>query len=159
MANVYTTFATEQLAALSDGSERPTLPLNGGNVHTIQVTKTSLTAATADPVYLVRLPKGARVLASNCSVDFGSVGASGTLTGKVGYIYDDASGSSDAYASGLTLAYSANPSVKQLHGNVGTGGLTPVTFTAPAWVYVTWTSLPTSPAAHTQVWTISYTLA
>ena len=168
MANVYTTFATEQLAALSDGSERPTLPLNGGNVHTVQVTRgatsstsNTYTAATADPLYLVRLPKGARVIANSCAVDFTSPGTGGNLTGNVGYIYDDGTGSAAAYASGLQLAGAATQvnAAKQFHGNIGTGGVAPVTLTAPAWVYVTWTATATGPVAHTETWTITYTLA
>ena len=154
MANVYTTFATDQLAALTDGSERPTLPLNGGNVHTVQVTKTALTGATADPLYLVRLPKGARVIQNGCSVDHGAA-SSTALTGKVGYIYDDASGSSDAYATGLALGTTAG--AKQFHAYPGTANTAPVTLTAPAWVYVTWTTA-TGPSSHTETWTITYTL-
>jgi hypothetical protein len=83
------------------------------------------------------------------------------LTGNVGYIYDDGTGSATAYASGLLLA-GASPQVnaaRQFHSNTGTGGVAPVTLTAPAWVYVTWTVLATTPAAHTETWTISYTLA
>ena len=155
MANVYTTFATDQLAALADGSERPTIPLNGGNVHTVQVTRTAYTAATADPLYLVRLPKGARVIPNSCSVDHG-VAASTALTGDVGYIYDDGTGAAAAYADNLALGTSAG--AKQFHGFPGTANTAPVTLTAPAWVYVTW-GTATGAASHTQLWTITYTLA
>jgi hypothetical protein len=154
MPNVYTTFATDQLAALSDGSERPTLPLNGGNVHTVQVTRTAYTAATADPLYLVRLPKGARVIPNSCSVDHGDAGDA--LTGNVGYIYDNGTGAAAAYASALALGTSAG--AKQFHGFPGTANTAPVTLTDAAWVYVTWTTA-TAAASHTQNWTITYTLA
>ena len=60
MANVYTTFAQAQVDAGLNGAERPTLPSNGGNLHCVNVSKTSYTAATADPLYLVKLPKGSR---------------------------------------------------------------------------------------------------
>jgi hypothetical protein len=155
MANVYTTFATDQLAALSDGSERPTLPLNGGNVHTVQVTRTAYTAALADPLYLVRLPKGARVIANSCSVDHG-IAAATALTGDVGYIYDDGTGAAAAYADNIALGNAAG--AKQFHGFPGTANTAPVTLTAPAWVYVTWGTLTGTAASHTQLWTITYTL-
>ena len=152
MANVYTTFATDQLAALTDGSERPTLPLNGGNVHTVLVTKT-FTAATADPLYLVRLPKGARVIRSQCMVDFEDPGAS--LIGNVGYIYDDGTGDADGYATALDLGSAAGS--KQFHNFFGAAYTAPVALANPAWVYVTWTTA-TTPIPHTETWTISYTL-
>jgi len=157
MANVYTTFATEQLAALSDGSERPTLPLNGGNVHTVQVTRayTANQAATADPLYLVRLPKGARVIRNACCVDHEATGTGNALTGNVGYIYDDGTGDADAYA--LNLALGATAGTKQFHSYNTTAYTAPVTLAAPAWVYVTW-GTATTPGAHAQTWTISYTL-
>jgi hypothetical protein len=153
MANVYTTFATDQLAALTDGSERPTLPLNGGNVHTVQVTRTAYTPANADPLYLVRLPKGARVIANGCSVDHG-IASSTSLTGDVGYIYDDGTGSANAYANDISLGTAAG--AKQFHGAVGSANTAPVTLAAPAWIYVTWTA--SGAASHTQLWTITYTL-
>jgi hypothetical protein len=156
MPNVYTTFATDQLAALTDGSERPTLPLNGGNVHTVQVTRTAYTPATADPLYLVRLPKGARVIANNCAVDFTDPATTGgAVTGDVGYIYDDGTGAVAAYADNIALGEAAGS--KQFHGFPGTASTAPVTLANSAWVYVTWGTI-TNVSAHTQVWTITYTL-
>jgi hypothetical protein len=160
MANVYTTFATEQLAATLDGSERPTETLSGGSVNTIQVTRTyaASQAATADPLFLVRLPKGARVIRNACCVDHEATGTSNALTGNVGYIYDDGTGDADAYA--LNLALGATAGTKQFHAYNTTAYTAPVTLAAPAWVYVTWgTVTHTTPTAHTQTWTISYTLA
>ena len=157
MANVYTTFATDQLAALTDGSERPTLPLNGGNLHTVQVTRTAYTPATADPLYLVRLPKGARIIPNGCSVDYTDPATSGgAVTGDVGYIYDDGTGAAAAYADNIALGEAAGS--KQFHGFPGTANTAPVTLTAPAWVYVTWGTI-TNVSSQTQVWTITYTRA
>ena len=96
MATVYTTFAQSQVDAALNGADRPTLPSNGGNLHCVNVSKTGYTAATADPLYLVKLPKGARVIPQLCSVDHGDPGDA--CTGTVGYIYDDGTGDADGYA-------------------------------------------------------------
>lgn len=155
MALVYTTFGAAQLAALSDASAAPNLRQHGGNLHTVQVSKTSYTAATADPLYLVRLPKGARLIPQLCSVDYGDPGDA--CTGKIGYIYDDATGDDDAYSSSLALGGSAGRLALD-GGTEGVAFLTPVTFTDDAWVYVTWSTV-TNGASHTQTWTLVYTLA
>jgi hypothetical protein len=153
MANVYTTFATSQLAALTDGSERPTLRNAGGNLHLIDVTKTSYTAATADPLYLVRLPRGARVIPQLCTVDHGDPGDA--CTGTVGYIYDDGTGDADGYATGIALGGAAGS--EPFSTTAGAASLTPVTLTADAWVYVTWGTV-TNGISHSQTWHIAYTL-
>ena len=154
MALVYTTFGQSQLDALSDMSAAPNLRQSGGNLHVLQVTKTGYTAATADPLYLVRLPKGARVLPHRCVCDHGDAGDA--CTGTVGYIYDDTTGDADGYSTALALGGSAG--FETFSSTAGAAALTPVTLTDDAWVYVTWGTV-TNGASHTQTWTIAYTLA
>lgn len=154
MALVYTSFATSQLAALSDISEAPNLKQSGGTLRVVEVSKTAYTAATADPLYLVRLPKGARVIPQLCSVDHGDPGDA--CTGTVGYIYDDATGDADGYSTGIALGGSAGS--EPFSSTAGAASLTPVTLTDDAWVYVTWGTV-TNGASHTQTWHIAYTLA
>ncbi len=154
MANVYTTFGQSQLDALNDGSERPTLPLNGGTLRLQDVTKTGYTAATADPLYLLRLPKGARVIPQLCSVDHGDPGDA--CTGTVGFIYDDGTGDADAYATAIALGNAAGS--EPFSTTAGAASLTPVTLADDAWVYVTWTTVTTA-VSHAQTWHIAYTLA
>lgn len=153
MANVYTTFASSQYDALSDMSQAPNLRQAGGNLHLIQVTKTSYTAATADPLYLVRLPKGARVIPHLCMVDHGDPGDA--CTGDVGYIYDDGTGDADGYANDIALGNAAG--YESFSAYAGAAAITPVTLTDDAWIYVTWGTV-TNGASHTQTWTIAYTL-
>ena len=153
MANVYTTYAASQLAALSDSSQAPNAKQAGGSLHCVEVTKTAYTAATADPLYLVRLPKGARVIPQLCVVDHGDPGDA--CTGTVGYIYDDETGDADGYSTGLTLGGSAG--FESFASTAGAASLTPVTLTDDAWVYVTWGTV-TNGASHTQTWHIVYTL-
>lgn len=153
MASVYTTFATSQLAALTDSSQAPNIKQAGGALHLVEVTKTAYTAATADPLYLVRLPKGARVIPQLCVVDHGDAGDA--CTGTVGYIYDDETGDADGYSTGLVLGGSAG--FESFASTAGAASLTPVTLTDDAWVYVTWGTV-TNGASHTQTWHIAYTL-
>lgn len=154
MATVYTTLAQSQVDAAINGADRPTLPSNGGNLHCINVSKTGYTAATADPLYLVKLPAGARVIPQLCSVDHGDPGDA--CTGTVGYIYDDGTGDADGYATALALGGSAGS--EPFSTTAGAAALTPVTLTSDAWVYVTWGTV-TAGASHTQTWNLVYTLA
>lgn len=154
MANVYTTFADSQLDALDDYSVAPNLKQAGGTLRVVEVTKTSYTAATADPLYLVRLPKGARVIPQLCSVDHGDPGDA--CTGDVGYIYDDGTGDADGYANDLALGNAAGS--ESFSAYAGAASLTPVTLADDAWVYVTWGTV-TNGVSHTQTWHIAYTLA
>jgi hypothetical protein len=154
MALVYTTFGQSQLDALTDMSAAPNRKQSGGNLHVLQVTKTGYTAATADPLYLLRLPKGARVLPHMCVVDHGDPGDA--CTGTVGYIYDDGTGDADGYSTGIALGNAAG--FEAFNSTVGAAAITPVTLTDDAWVYVTWGTV-TSGVSHTQTWTIAYTLA
>jgi hypothetical protein len=153
MASVYTTFAASQLSAQTDSSAAPNLKQAGGNLHCVEVTKTAYTAATADPLYLVRLPKGARVIPQLCVVDHGDPGDA--CTGTVGYIYDDTTGDADGYSTGIALGGSAGS--ESFAATAGAASLTPVTLTDSAWVYVTWGTV-TNGASHTQTWHIVYTL-
>lgn len=161
MANNYSAFAASQYAALSDMSQAPNLRQIGGNVHYLDITKTYTAEdlpATADPLYLVRLPKGARLILPLCSVDYEDPGDALT-TSKIGYIYDDATGDDDAFGVTLTLGNAAGRKLlTEATGTKAAAFLTPVTFTDDAWVYVTWATV-TSPAAHKQVWHLAYTLA
>lgn len=155
MANVYTDLATDQLAAQSDYSQAPNQKLYGGTIRCLDVKKTSYTAATADPLYLVRLPKGARVFPHLSSIDHGDAGDA--CTGTVGYIYDDATGDADGICGSLALGGSAG---NQQLSKATTGGavlLTPVTLTADAWIYVTWGTV-TNGVSHSQTWHIAYSL-
>ena len=154
MANVYTTFAQSQLDALSDASAAPNIKQAGGTLRLVEVTKTGYTAATADPLYLVRLPKGARVIPQLCSVDHGDPGDA--CTGTVGYIYDDGTGDADGYATAIALGNAAGS--EPFSTTAGAASLTPVTLADDAWVYVTWGTV-TNGVSHTQTWHIAYTLA
>jgi hypothetical protein len=117
------------------------------------VSKTAYTAATADPLYLIRLPKGARVIPQLCVVDHGDAGDA--CTGTVGYIYDDGTGDADGYSTGITLGGLAG--FESFAATAGAASLTPVILAEDAWVYVTWGTV-TNGASHTQTWHIAYDL-
>lgn len=159
MANVFTSFATSQNTARTDGSERPTLTDSGGNLHFVQVSKSAYTAATADPLYLVRLPKGARLIPQLCSVDYEDPGAA--CTGSIGYfttadtpVVVDV----DAFGTDLALGSAAGRKFFSEATTIGVDFLTPVTFTTDVWIVVTWTTV-TTPISHKQSWNLAYTLA
>lgn len=154
MASVYTTLATSQLAALTDASAAPNIKQAGGRVHYLDVTKTGYTAATADPLYLARLPKGARLIPSLCSVDYGVPGDA--LTGKIGHLYDDATGDDDAYGASLALGGSAGRKAFSEASTKGAAFTVPVQFTDDAWIVCTWTTA-TSAVSHDQTWHLAYT--
>lgn len=154
MASVYTDIATSQLAALADYSQAPNLKDYGGNLRVLRVSKAAYTAATADPLHLARLPKGAKLIPSLCQVDHGDAGDA--CTGSVGYLYDDGTGDADAYAVNLALGGSAG--YESFVGYAGADALAPVKLTDDAWVVVTWGTV-TNAASHTQVWTLVYALA
>jgi len=158
MANVFTSFATSQNSASTDSSAAPNLKQSGGNLHFLQVAKTGYTAATADPLYLCRLPKGARLIPQLCSVDYGDPGDA--CTGSIGYfttadtpVVVDV----DAFGTALALGSAAGRKAFSEAGTIGVDFLTPVTFTTDVWIVVTWTTV-TSGVSHTQNWNIAYTL-
>ena len=158
MANVFTTFATAQNSASTDSSAAPNLKQAGGNLHFLQVTKTGYTAATADPLYLCRLPKGARLIPQLCSVDYGDPGAA--CTGSIGYfttadtpVVVDV----DAFGTDLALGSAAGRKFFSEATTIGVDFLNPVTFTTDVWIVVTWTTV-TSGVSHTQNWNLAYTL-
>lgn len=158
MANVYTDLATAQLAGLTNGADRPSLPSYGGKVYHLDVRKTSYTAATADPLFLALLPKGARLLPQLCSVDYGDPGDA--CTGSIGYYNNDATPTVtdvDYFGAALALGNAAGRKTFSEAGTKGDAFLTPVTFTEDSWVVVTWTTV-TSAASHTQTWHLAYTL-
>lgn len=158
MANVFTDLGTAQLAGLTNGGNRPSLPSYGGKVYHLDVTKTAYTAATADPLYLALLPKGARLLPDLCSVDYGDPGDA--CTGSIGYFTNDATPvvtDVDYFGTALALGNAAGRKTFSEAGTKGDAFLTPVTFTEDSWVVVTWTTV-TSGASHTQCWHLTYTL-
>lgn len=159
MANVFTDFATLQASAVNDISTAPNLKAYGGELKVVQVSKTSYTAATADPLFICRLPKGARIIPQLCSVDYGDPGDA--LTGKIGTFTvasTPAAIDDDVFGSGLALGNAAGRKAFTEAGTVGAGILTPARLDQDAWLVATWTTA-TSAVSHTQVWTIAYTLA
>lgn len=159
MANVFSDFGTLQLAAVTDISQAPNLKSYGGNLKFIQVRKTAYTAATADPLYLLRLPKGARLIPQLCSVDYGDPGDA--LTGSIGYFSDAETPvvvDVDAFGTALALGSAAGRKFFSEAGTIGVDFLTPVSFTADVWVVVTWTTA-TVPVSHTQTWNLAYELS
>lgn len=159
MANVFTTFASDQNDARTNQAEAPNLKQSGGNLHFIQVKKTAYTAATADPLYLVRLPKGSRLIPQLCSVDYGDPGDA--CTGSIGYFTAQVDTpvvvDVDAFGTALALGNAAGRKFFSEAGTIGVDFLTPVTFTTDVWIVVTWTTV-TSGASHTQTWNLAYTL-
>ena len=159
MANVFSDFATSQLAAVSDMSQAPNLKQYGGNLHFVQVRKTSYTADTAVPLYLIRLPKGSRLIPQHCSVDYGDPGDA--CTGSIGYFTDAETPvvvDVDAFGTALALGNAAGRKFFSEAGTIGVDFLTPVSFDQDVWIVVTWTTV-TSGVSHTQTWNLAYTLA
>lgn len=159
MANVFSDFATSQLAAVSDMSQAPNLKQYGGNLHFVQVRKTSYTAETAVPLYLIRLPKGSRLIPQLCSVDYGDPGDA--CTGSIGYFTDAETPvvvDVDAFGTALALGNAAGRKFFSEAGTIGVDFLTPVSFDQDVWIVVTWTTV-TSGVSHTETWNLAYTLA
>jgi hypothetical protein len=159
MANVFSDFATLQLAAVTDQSQAPNLKQYGGNLKFVQVRKTAYTAATADPLYLIRLPKGARLIPQLCSVDYGDPGDA--CTGSIGYFTDAETPvvvDVDAFGTALALGNAAGRKFFSEAGTIGVDFLTPVSFDQDVWIVVTWTTV-TSGVSHTETWNLAYTLA
>jgi len=158
MANVFSDFGTLQLATVNDQSQAPNIRSYGGPLKVIQVTKSSYTAATADPLYLARLPKGARLIPQLCSVDYGDPGDA--LTGKIGTFTDAETPvaiDDDVFGASLALGSAAGRKNFTEAGTVGAGILAPANLSADAWIVVTWTTA-TVAVSHTQVWTLVYDL-
>lgn len=157
MASVYTDLATSQLAARTDYSQAPNAKQYGGTLRFLQCSKTGYTAATADPLYVCRLPKGARLIPQLCSIDYGDPGDA--CTGKIGYFSagdTPAALDDDAYTSSLALGGSAGR-IAFDGGTEGSAFLTPVQFSQDVWIVCTWTTV-TNGASHTQTWNIAYTV-
>lgn len=160
MSNVFTDFATLQNAARTDMSQGPNLRQAGGNLHFLNVTKTAYTAATADPLYIARLPKGAILVPSLCSVDYGDPGDA--LTGNIGYFTAQVDTpvvvDVDAFGTALALGGAAGRKNFTEAGTAGVALLTPIQFTTDVWIVATWTTATTA-VSHTQTWHLAYTLA
>lgn len=158
MANRYSDYGTLQLAAVTDFSQAPNAKQYGGKLNYVDVVLT-VNPATADPCYLARLPKGARLVPDLCSVDYADpTSSTGACTGKIGHIYDDATGDDDAYGAALALGDAAGRKAFSEAGTKGAAFTTPVTFTDDAWVYVTWTTV-TNGQSFASTWHLAYTLA
>lgn len=160
MANIFSDFATLQNTAGGASGNFSTAPNEkayGGTVQHIDVTKTA-TFATADPLYLVRLPKGARLLPQLCSVDYEDPGDA--LTGKIGdftvaatpVAIDD-----DRYGAALALGNAAGRKEFSEAGTKGDAFLNPFTLTQESWIVVTWTTATNAVSAK-QTWHLAYTL-
>jgi hypothetical protein len=150
MATIYSDLATAQNSALSDQSKSPSLPAYGGDLKYLDVTvSVASDITTSDAIYLCRLPKGARLVPSLISVDYGDPGDALTL--KLGDASDD-----DRYISGLALGGSAGRKLLT-EGTEGAAFLTPYKLTDAGWLIATPTTV-TSAAAHSQEWHIVYTL-
>lgn len=157
MANIFSDYGAAQLAGTTNGADRPTLSDYGGKVFQVDVSKTFV-PATADPLYLVRLPKGAKLLADQCSVDYEDPGAACVC--NIGYfttadtpVVVDV----DAYATALDLGSAAGHKAFSEAGTRGVALLTPVTFTDDSWVVVTFTTTTTAISGK-QTWHLVYTL-
>jgi hypothetical protein len=150
MATTYTSFAEAQNKALSDYSEAPNLRQNGGTVHHLDVTVTQV-GATANPLYLARLPKGARLLPQLCSVDYADPGDA--LTCKIGDEADD-----DRYGALLALGGAAGRKRFDEATTKGDAFLNPHTLVDDAWIIATFTTATNAVSAQ-QTWHLAYTLA
>lgn len=141
MANLFSTIATAQNSATTNGADRPSLPSFGGKITHLDIPITA-TAATADPIYLVRLPKGARLLPNLCSVDYEDPG-----TSVVCHIGDFTTASTpvaidnDRYATSLDLGSAAGRKRFDEAGTKGVAFLTPYVATADTWIVVTFSSV------------------
>lgn len=155
MANRYTDLATLQNSALTDFSKAPNLRSYGGDVRHLDVSIT-VTGSTDDPIYLARLPVGARLLPQLCSVDYEDPGDA--LTGKIGHLYDDGTGDDDAYGAALALGGSAGRKTFSEAGTKGAAFLAPVKLAKEGWIVFTPTTA-TSPVSAKQTWHLAYTLA
>lgn len=160
MANAYTDFATLQLAGRTDESQSPNLKQYGGNVKHIDVKISDYTAATSTPLYLARLPAGARLLTNLCSVDYGDPGDA--LAGSIGYYTANTDTPAlvdvDYFGTALALGSAAGRKNFTEAGTIGDALLTPVQFTTDVWIVVTWTTA-TNAVSHAQNWHLVYTLA
>jgi hypothetical protein len=159
MANVFSDFATLQASAVADMSTAPNLKSYGGNLHFVQVRKTGYTAATADPLFLIRLPKGARLIPQLCSVDYGDPGDAcvlsiGTFTTAATPVVIDV----DAYGTALDLGSAAGRKSFSEAGTKGVDFLAPASFTQDTWIVATFTTVTTG-VSHTETWNLAYTLA
>jgi hypothetical protein len=110
------TFYLGQVAALTDGSERPTKsPTFGGTLHSVRISYALTDAeASADTLALVYLPKGALVHRNLSYIELIDPG-SGTLIVDVG-----TSSNGDCYADGIDL--SAGGSISFGSAVAGTAG-------------------------------------
>lgn len=160
MANIFSDFAALQNTAGGPSGNFSTAPNEnayGGNLKFVSVTKTAI-MATADPLYLIRLPKGARLIPQLCSVDYEDPGDAmvcsiGDFTCAATPVVIDV----DRYATALDLGNAAGRKFFSEAGTKGVAFLTPFTLTVESWIVVTWTTA-TVAISGKQTWNLAYTL-
>lgn len=161
MANVFTPFAQAELNARTDQSQAPNLKQQGGKVFELDVPITGYTGATTDPLFICRLPAGARLLASRCSVTF-TAPSSTAFTVNLGYYTANTDTptvvTGNAFATGLVMGTAAGHLLMSAAGTQGAALLTPFQFTTDVWIVMTPTTV-TGPLSHSETWHITYTLA
>ncbi|MEN3942505.1 hypothetical protein WJU23_14495 [Prosthecobacter sp. SYSU 5D2] len=156
MANVYTDYAEAQKAALKDFSAAPNLRQHGGDLKFMDVEVTAV-MDTDDPLHLLRLPKGARLVPELCSVTFGNPGAA--LTGKIGLFTDEGvQVGVDAILTTLATGGAAGHKRFDEATTKGPYWLAPVPMADDAWVVVTWTEASTTQLSHKQTWHLAYVM-
>ena len=155
MAQYSTDLATAQAAAFTDLSQAANLKQFGGRVFYLDVKISALTPAANDTLYLVRIPKNARLIPELCSVDY-TAPSTTAATCSIGHIYDDGSGSSTSIASALALGTAAGRKNITDSGTLGGVFTTPIQFTDDAWLYLTWTTV-TGGSSHNETWHLAYT--
>lgn len=154
MANVFTAYAQSQLDAKLTPSGIPSVATYGGTVRSQDVPKASYTASTSDPVFIMQLPKGARLLPNLCSVTTADPGDA--LTGTVGYFTTaETPVVIDVNAFGTVTLGSAAGTVPFVGSTEA--WLSGITFDQDVWIVVTW-GTATTPVAHAENWHMVYTL-
>lgn len=145
------TFYLAQVAALTDGAERPTKhPVNGATVKTLNVQYTLLgTEAAADTLALAYLPKNVRLLREGSWVT--SLDPGTTLTLDIGTVADP-----DIYADGIVL--SAGGGINFASAVAGAAAnLVPLVTTDNTLIQATIASANTLTAGVILYFTLSYT--
>lgn len=160
MANVFTVFGQSQYNARDDLSQAPNIKQNGGKVFALDLTVTAYTASTSNPLFLCKLPAGARLLGHKCSVTY-SAPSTTACTVEVGYYTADTDTpvvvDPACFGSSLALGTSAGHLTLTAAGTLGTALLTPFQFATDSWIVVTPTTV-TGGSSHSETWHIEYTL-
>jgi len=159
MANVFTNFGTAQNAARNDLSQAPNIKQSGGRAFALDLPITGYTAATANPLFLVKLPANSRLLPHKCSVTF-TAPSSTAQTVNIGYYTADTDTpvvvDAACFGTGLVMGTSAGHLALTAAGTLGTALLTPIQFPYDVWIVVTPTTV-TAGLSHSETWHIEYT--